>query len=240
VTRYDVLIVGAGQAGAQTAASLRQHGFAGSIAIVGEEPWAPYDRPPLSKEYLLGAKSFEQMLFRSAERWRELDVVILTGRRIVAVDSVAHTATDADGLEIGYGHLVWATGGAPRRLPCLGSDAAGVHAIRNRDDVDRLLAELPDARRVVVIGACYIGLEAAAALVKLGKRVVLVEALDRVLARVCGEELSRFYEQEHRNQGVDVRLGAAVASIDTAEGRACGVRPPPCRSFRAHAWCARR
>ena len=221
---YDILIVGGGQSGAQAAVALRQQGFEGSVAIVGEEPWLPYDRPPLSKEYLLGDKQFEQLLFRSGERWAELDIAILPGKRIVAVDAVEHSVTDDGGQKLGYGRLIWATGGSAKRLTCAGGDAAGVHVIRNRDDVDQLLIELPEVNRAVVIGGGYIGLEAAAAFAKLGKSVVLLEAQDRVLARVSGEPLSRFYEDEHRRQGVDIRLNTAMSCIETRDGRVAAVR----------------
>ena len=120
--------------------------------------------------------------------------------------------------------MVWATGGAPRSLVCSGHNLAGVHAIRTRADVDRLMGELPGTSRVVVIGGGYIGLEAAAVLTKLGKHVTVLEAMDRVLARVAGEPLSRFYEAEHRAHGVDLRLGVTVECIEEAGGRATGVR----------------
>ena len=122
-----------------------------------------------------------------------------------------------------YGTLVWATGGGPRRLACDGHDLAGVHAIRTRADVDALHAELGAANRVVVVGGGYIGLEAAAVLTRMGKQVIVLEALDRVLARVAGEPLSRFYEAEHRAQGVEVRLGAMVSSLVGREGRVVAV-----------------
>ena len=132
----------------------------------------------------------------------------------MAVDPAAQTVTIEDGETIGYGKLIWATGGAPRLLACAGHDLAGVHSVRTRADVDRMIAELPGVDRVVVIGGGYIGLEAAAVLTKLGKQVTVLEALDRVLARVAGEPLSRFYEAEHRAHGVDVRLGVAVECIE--------------------------
>nr|WP_253201328.1 FAD-dependent oxidoreductase [Sphingomonas quercus] len=218
------MIVGAGHGGAQAALALRQAKFAGSIAIVGDEPEPPYERPPLSKDYLAGDKPFERILIRPAGFWGERDVALLLGRRVTAIDPEARRVTTADGATIGYGRLIWAGGGAPRRLSCAGGDLAGVHAIRTRADVDRLIAELPATRRVVVVGGGYIGLEAAAVLTKSGKQVTLVEALDRVLARVAGPALSRFYEEEHRRHGVDLRLSAAVAGIEGADGRATGVR----------------
>ena len=149
---------------------------------------------------------------------------MLTGRRVVAVDPQAHSVTTGDGSTIGYGTLIWAAGGSPRSLTCAGHNLVGVHAVRTRADVDRLMGELAATTRVVVIGGGYIGLEAAAVLTKLGKHVTVLEALDRVLARVAGEPLSRFYEAEHRAHGVDIRLGAMVDCIAEKDGRATGVR----------------
>lgn len=222
--RYDVVIVGAGHGGAQAAIALRQAKFEGSIAIIGDEPELPYERPPLSKEYFSGEKTFERIMIRPAAFWEERKVEMLLGRRVVSVDAPAHLVTTSDGETIGYGHLIWATGGAPRRLGCSGNDATGVHTVRTRADADRMMAELPGVTRAVVIGGGYIGLEAAAVLAKAGKQVVLLEALDRVLARVAGEPLSRFFEAEHRAHGVDVRLGVAVDCIETTDGKATGVR----------------
>jgi len=221
---YDVLIVGAGHGGAAAAAALRQRGFAGSVALLGDEAELPYERPALSKEYLAGDKPFERLLIRPARFWDERAVTLLPGRRVVAVDADAREVETAEGARIGYGSLIWATGGAPRRLSCSGHDLIGVHAVRSRADVDRLIAELPGVARVVVIGGGYIGLEAAAVLTKLGKTVTVIEAQDRVLARVAGVPLSRFFEAEHRAHGVDLRLGVGVSCIEEADGRACGVR----------------
>jgi 3-phenylpropionate/trans-cinnamate dioxygenase ferredoxin reductase subunit len=216
--QLDVLIVGAGHGGAQAAIALRQNKFDGSIAIIGDEPDLPYERPPLSKEYLSGEKTFEPSF------WSERDIAMLLGRRVVSVDPVAHTVIADDGGSIGYGKLIWATGGTPRRLSCAGHDLAGVHTVRTRADADRMLVELADVTRVVVIGGGYIGLEAAAVLAKFGKQVILLEALDRVLARVAGEELSRFYEAEHRAHGVELRLGARVDCLIGESGKVTGVR----------------
>jgi 3-phenylpropionate/trans-cinnamate dioxygenase ferredoxin reductase subunit len=224
VSDYGVLIVGAGHAGAQAAIALRQNKFDGTIGLVGDEPEIPYERPPLSKDYLAGEKPFERLLIRPAPFWPERDVAMLTGTRIISVDPQAHRATTADGERIGYGKLIWAAGGSPRSLVCSGHDLAGVHAIRTRADVDRLRGELSATTRVVVVGGGYIGLEAAAVLTKLGKQVTVLEALDRVLARVAGDPLSRFYEAEHRAHGVDIRLGVMVECIQEADGRTVGVR----------------
>ncbi|MCA1196887.1 FAD-dependent oxidoreductase [Sphingomonas sp. R647] len=220
---FDIVIVGAGHGGAQAAIALRQAKFEGTIAMIGDEPELPYERPPLSKEYFSGEKVFERILIRPAAFWAERNVEMLLNRRVVGVDPVAHSLTTADGATIGYGQLIWATGGSPRRIGCAGNDLIGVHTVRTRADADRMLAELDGVEQAVVIGGGYIGLEAAAVLSKFGKKVVLLEALDRVLARVAGEPLSRFYEAEHRAHGVAVRLGAAVECIE-GEGRVSGVR----------------
>ncbi|WP_419828148.1 NAD(P)/FAD-dependent oxidoreductase [Sphingomonas sp.] len=222
--RYDIVIVGAGHGGAQAAIALRQRKFEGTIAVIGEEPEIPYERPPLSKDYLSGDKGFERILIRPAAFWAEREVAMLTGRRATAIDVGARTLATEDGATIGYGELIWAAGGHARRLSCSGHSLIGVHSVRSRADVDRMMGELATTRRVCVIGGGYIGLEAAAVLAKLGKQVTVLEALDRVLARVAGEPLSRFYEAEHRAHGVDLRLSTQVDCIDEANGRAVGVR----------------
>ena len=222
--QYDILIVGAGHAGAQAAISLRQRDYNGTIALLGDEPSLPYERPPLSKEYLSGDKPFERILLRPAVFWTDRAITLLPGRTVVDVDPVAHQVATADGGIIVYGTLIWATGGSPRRLTCTGHDLTGVHGVRTRADVDQMMAELPQVERVVVIGGGYIGLEAAAVLTKLGKHVTVIEAQDRVLGRVAGEPLSRFYEAEHRARGVDLRTGVAVSCIEETDGAACGVR----------------
>ena len=221
---YDVVIVGSGHGGAQTAIALRQRGFAGSIALVGEEPDLPYERPPLSKEYLAGDKPFERIMIRPAQFWADRAVTMLPERRIIAVDVAAHTIVDADGRAIGYGALVWAAGGHARRLSCTGFDLRGVHGIRTRADVDRLVAEIPAARSVAVVGGGYIGLEAAAALAKRGLPVVVFEAQSRLLARVAGVALSAFYAAEHRAHGVEIRTDAVVDCLEGANGTVTGVR----------------
>lgn len=223
VGHYDVLIVGGGHAGAQAAVALRQEKFTGSVAILGAEPHPPYERPPLSKEYLAGVKSFERILIRPETFWAERGVSLLLGETVVTVDPVARSVLTESGRTIGYGELIWATGGEPRRLTCAGHDLAGIHTVRTRADVDRLLGEWDAVERIVVIGGGYIGLEASAALSKFGKSVTLVEAQDRVLARVAGEPLSRFYEAEHRAHGVTLMLGVGVSCLEGVD-RVTGVR----------------
>ena len=220
----DVAIVGGGHAGAQAAIFLRQLKFEGSVAIIGDEPDLPYERPPLSKEYLSGEKTFERILLRPESFWKEREITMMTGRRVASVDAIAKSLTFTDGRQISYGRLIWAGGGTPRMLTCAGGTAPNVHGVRRRSDVDAIMAALPSIQNIVVIGGGYIGLEAAAVMRKFNKHVVLIESLDRVLSRVAGEPLSRFYEAEHRAHGVDIRLGAMVDHIRTDEnGRATHV-----------------
>ncbi|WP_353227762.1 FAD-dependent oxidoreductase [Novosphingobium sp.] len=221
----DVVIVGAGHGGAQAAIALRQNGFAGSITVIGREPELPYERPPLSKDYLAREKTFDRIMIRPAAFWADKQVDFMLGHEVVAVDPAAKTVTTDDGTIMAYGTLVWATGGDARRLTLDGHDLAGVHAVRTRDDADRLMGELDaGAKRAVVIGGGYIGLEAAAVLTKFGVHVTLLEALPRVLARVAGPVLSAFYEAEHRAHGVDLRTDVAVAALEGADGKVTGVR----------------
>ncbi|WP_347302705.1 FAD-dependent oxidoreductase [Croceibacterium sp. TMG7-5b_MA50] len=224
-TGADVVIVGTGHAGAQAAIALRQQGFAGSILLVGRDRDLPYERPPLSKEYLTGAKSFERILIRPPAFWAERQIAFLPGTNVSRVDPVAHELGISGGRTLAYGTLIWAAGGDPRRLSCGGADLAGIHAMRDRADADRLLAELDaGARRAVVIGAGYIGLESAAVLVKAGCDVRVVEQQERVLARVAGADLSAFYQAEHEAQGVRFHMGAAVECIEGDGERVTGVR----------------
>jgi 3-phenylpropionate/trans-cinnamate dioxygenase ferredoxin reductase subunit len=219
----DIVIVGGGHGGAACAIALRKAGYSGSILIVGKEAELPYERPPLSKDYLSGEKAFERILIRQEAFWTDQRIDLRLGSGVVSVDPVAHSVRTQDGSTIRYRRLVWATGGTPRRLTCAGHHLVGVHTVRDRADADRMVAEMPGTRTAVVIGGGYIGLEAAAVLTKFGKSVVLLEALDRILARVAGADLSRFFEAEHRAHGVDVRLGQVVECI-LGDDRVTGVR----------------
>jgi 3-phenylpropionate/trans-cinnamate dioxygenase ferredoxin reductase subunit len=231
--RAGVVIVGAGQGGAQTAMALRQQKLAGSVLLIGAEPFLPYERPALSKEYLSGEKTFDALLLRAASYWEEKKVEVRLGARVTGVDAVAHEVRLADDTTIAYGSLVWAAGGTARRLTCDGHDLEGVHTVRDRSDVDRMMTELETANEVVIVGGGYIGLEAAAVLRKKGKHVTVLEAENRVLARVAGEALSRFFEAEHRAKGVDIRLRAKVVALEERDGTVCGVRLDSGESIRA-------
>ncbi len=225
MTQADVVIVGAGHGGAQVALALRTNGFEGSILMIGRESEPPYERPPLSKEYLARDKEFERLYIRPPQFWVDKNVTLKLGTEVTAVDAAAHQVTLDDGSAVTYGKLIWAAGGDPRKLSCAGADLAGVHAVRTRADVDRLMGELDaGAKKVVVIGGGYIGLEAAAVLTKLGCSVTLLEALPRILARVAGPEISAFYEADHRVHGVDLRTNVAVDSLVGEAGKVTGVK----------------
>ncbi len=222
----DVVIVGTGHGGAQAAIALRQHGHEGSIMMIGRDNAPPYERPPLSKEYLAGDKGFERIMIRPEKFWAEKDIALRLGAAVTAIDPVAHCLTLADGGQVTYRKLIWSGGGDPRRLPVPGAVLPGVFYVRDKSDADAMMEALASgAKRAVVIGGGYIGLEAAAVLRKLGCEVVLVEMLPRLLARVAGEELSDFYAEEHRRQGVDVRLSTGIHSVLGEDmGRVTGVR----------------
>lgn len=221
--QFDVVIVGGGHGGAQAAVVLRTQKFDGSIAIIGEEAELPYERPPLSKEYFAGEKEFSRIMLRPEKYWGERDVTMMLGQRVVSVDPAAKQVTTDQGEVVAYGKLIWAAGGHARRLPLPGGDLKNVQGVRTRADADAMKAASENAQQIVVIGGGYIGLEAAAVLSKAGKKVVLLEALDRVLARVAGEPLSRFYEEEHRSHGVDVRLGVQIEALE-GDDHVTGVR----------------
>lgn len=221
----DIVIVGTGHGGAQAAIALRQQGHEGSILMLGRDTHPPYERPPLSKEYLASDKPFERIMIRPEKFWADKNIDIMLGAMVSQVDWMDHRVFLGDGTRIAYRKLIWAGGGDPRRLSCPGARLKAVHAVRDRRDVDAIMAQLQSgAKRFVVIGGGYIGLEAAAVLRKLDCEVTLLEALPRVLARVAGEELSRFIEAEHRAQGVDVRLETAVKAIEGEDGHVTGVR----------------
>lgn len=221
---HDVVVVGSGHGGAHLAATLRARKFAGSIAIVTAEAELPYERPPLSKEFLSGERTFQRILLRPEAFWAQRDISLKCGNAVVAVDAAERTVRLEDGRTIQYGKLVWAAGGSPRSLTCSGAWLQGVHTLRSAADVGLLRQQLASTRHVAIVGGGYIGLEAAASLSKLGKQVTVIETLDRVLARVSGEPLSRFYEVQHRAHGVNLRLGCRIECVEGEGGRVTGLR----------------
>jgi 3-phenylpropionate/trans-cinnamate dioxygenase ferredoxin reductase component len=208
-----VLVIGAGQAAAQLAMSLRQGGFGERIVIIGDEPYLPYQRPPLSKKFLSERREPHVLFLRPEKFWRDQNVAFELGACVAAVEPAHRRVTFTDGREIDYGTLVFASGTSARMPPIPGLTQAGVHVVRRIDDVAKLRPALDNARRVVIIGGGYIGLEVAAVVRGEGREVLVLEALERVLKRVTGPPVSEFYTAYHRERGVDVRLGAKIHSL---------------------------
>ncbi|QGZ64496.1 NAD(P)-binding protein [Paraburkholderia acidisoli] len=219
-----VVIVGAGHAGGNAAALLRQYGFDGRIVLVGEEPVPPYHRPPLSKAYLKGEAEIERLWLKPRAFYDEQRIELKLGTGVQSIDRAAHTLTLADGSSLAYDKLILATGSVPRALTVPGHDLAGVVALRSLADADVLRERVKPGERLVVIGAGYIGLEAAAAARQLGHAVTVLEAAPRVLGRVTGETVSTFYANEHRAQGVDLRLNAKIEALVGEHGKLTGVQ----------------
>lgn len=219
-----VVIVGAGHAGGSAAAFLRQFGFAGAITLVGEEPLAPYQRPPLSKAWLKGEVGGEDLLLKPAAWYAANGVDLRLGATAVALDPAAGRLRLSDGEEVAFDAAVLATGARARALPIPGADARSVLALRTAADAETLRSGLGPGRRLAVIGGGYVGLEAAASARALGAEVVVLERAERLLARVACEELSTFYLDLHRDRGVRFELSADVRALEVADGGVTGVR----------------
>jgi 3-phenylpropionate/trans-cinnamate dioxygenase ferredoxin reductase subunit len=218
-----VVIIGAGQAAAQLAMSLRQGGFTGPITMIGDEPYPPYQRPPLSKKFLSEPQAAHALDLRPPSFWREEQVTLNLSVRVGTVDLMRRRIALADGREIEYDSLVFATGALARTLAVPGIDRAGVFSLRRIDDVVCLRPALDQAKRVVIVGGGYIGLEVAAVMRTEGRSVTVVEAQERVLKRVTGRSVSAFFDALHRARGVDIRLNTQVAAIEGEEGVAAVV-----------------
>jgi len=210
----SIVIVGAGQAAAQLAISLRQGGHAGIIRAICDEPYLPYQRPPLSKKFLAEYRDPDSLFLRPATFWNDQNVEFELGVPAGAVDPRQHRVTLTDGRELDYGTLVLATGTSARVLPVPGIELPGVFSLRRIDDVVALRPALNDAHRVVIVGGGYIGLEVAAVVRTEGRIVTVLEAEDRVLKRVTGPATSAFFDRYHREHGVDIRLGARLTAIE--------------------------
>ena len=215
----DVVIVGASHAGGEISSRLRQGGFGGTIALLGAEPYLPYQRPPLSKAFLAGEMTVEQLLIRSPENYTKAGIEWHPSTVVESIDRTAHSLRLGNGEAFGYGKLVLATGGRPRQLTIPGSELQGVHYIRTIADVDALRPGFAAGARLVIVGGGYIGLEVAAVAVKHGLDVEIVEFAPRVLARVAGPELSAFYEAAHRAAGVKLRLSTGVEGFDPSPAK---------------------
>lgn len=213
-----VVIVGAGQAGAQVAVSLRQLGFAGDLTLLGEEPHLPYQRPPLSKGYLSGEMALERTWLRSEGYYQKHGIDVRRGARARRILRPARALVLEDGSRVDYDVLVLCTGTAARRLPVPGVDLPGVFYLRTLADSDALKAAIRQGMRAVIIGGGYIGLEVAASLAKLGAAVTVIEALERVMNRVVAPPVSAFFAAEHARHGVEVITGAVVAALEGAGG----------------------
>jgi 3-phenylpropionate/trans-cinnamate dioxygenase ferredoxin reductase subunit len=218
-----VVIVGAGHAAVQAVDTLRREGHAGPIVLVGEEPWLPYNRPPLSKKYLSGELERERLWLRSAQYYQQHRVETRLGLRVTAIDCGTQRLRLADGGELGYDRLLLCVGSRPRRLEVAGNDLAGIHCLRTIADVDAIRADFAAARRLVVVGGGYIGLEAAACARQLGLEVTVLEAADRPMARVVAPEISAFYTRRHEREGVRIVCNASVTAFEGGE-RVAAVR----------------
>lgn len=217
-----IVIVGAGQAAASMAARLRAKGHDGEITLIGSEPVAPYQRPPLSKAYLLGQMGLDRLALRSPEWWVDQDITLRLGESATAIDPIRRVVATDKG-EVGYDALALTLGASARRLPAaMGGELPGVHVIRNLADVDAMVPQMQGGRRLIVIGGGYIGLEAAAVARKLDLSVTVIEAAPRILGRVAAAETADMIRALHLSHGVEVLEGTGISRI-TGTDHARGV-----------------
>ncbi|MCI4660760.1 MAG: FAD-dependent oxidoreductase [Neomegalonema sp.] len=215
-----IVLVGAGQAAQSVIETLRKEGFSGRILLIGEEPVPPYQRPPLSKKYLLGDMSRERLFLRPESYFADHDVTLELGRRVERIAPTERQIELSDGRLIGYDKLVLTTGSHARTLPAaMGRDLIGLHTVRTLADIDRMAPECQPGKKVLVLGGGYIGLEAAAVLVQRGLSVTLVEMAPRLLARVAGEPTAAFFHALHESRGVRLLTGTGLEAFeDQSEG----------------------
>jgi len=218
-----IVIIGAGQAGAQAVASLRAEGFDGGLTLIGDEPFAPYQRPPLSKAYLSGAMERERLFLKAEAFYREPSCELLLGVTAVTVEREAKRVRLSDGRTLPYDKLLLATGSRVRRCTIPGCELPGIFYLRGIADVDAMRPHFISGARLAIVGAGYIGLEVAAVARKLGLEVTVFEALDRVMARAVSKPLSEFYERVHRDAGVRFLLNTPVEAFD-GTGKLVAVR----------------
>ena len=209
-----IVIIGAGQAGAQAVATLRAESFAGSLTIVGDEPFPPYQRPPLSKAYLAGTFERERLFLKPEAFYAEARCELILGVGASAIDRSARTVALANGRRLSYDKLLFATGSRVRHISVPGANLKNVRYLRGIADVDGLRSAFGNAKRLAVVGGGYIGLEVAAVAIKHGLEVMVFESLDRVMARAVSNDISAFYEQVHRTAGVRIKLDTTVESLE--------------------------
>ena len=207
------VIVGAGHAAGQAAASLRQEGYEGEITIIGDEPHIPYQRPPLSKQYLSGEQGIERVYLRPEKFYEDKNVTVKTSTAVTAIDTAARTVTTDTGEQIPYAELLLATGSRARELNIDGADRTGIHYLRTIADVDAIRADLAPGKKLVIVGGGYIGLEVAAVAVTAGLEVHVLEMEDRILQRVTTEAMSAYYHELHTSRGVHIHTGTAVTAF---------------------------
>lgn len=216
------IVIGAGQAGASLVAKLRKDGFSGDITLIGEEPVVPYQRPPLSKAYLLGDMALERLFLRPETFYAEQNISLRLGEPVTAINPKAKTVTVGDET-LTYDQLALTTGSEPRRLSsAIGGDLENVFVVRTLADVDKMAESVTEGARALIVGGGYIGLEAAAVASKRGVRVTLVEMADRILQRVASSETSRYFRELHRSHGVDVREGTGLERLTGTQGKVSG------------------
>ncbi len=208
-----VLIIGAGHAAGQLAASLRMEGYDGAVRIIGDEPYPPYQRPPLSKQLLSGEMELEQVYLKPDAFYVDNDVELTLGRRVESIDRAAKSVTLDNGDVVPYDKLALATGARVRKLTIPGADLDGIYYVRTVDDTLALRDRFSPGGRMVVVGGGYIGLEVAAAATKQGMAVTVLEMADRVMNRVVAPEVSAFYEALHRGHGVDIQTDVRVSGF---------------------------
>lgn len=214
-----IVVIGAGQAGSSLVVKLRALGCTSKITLIGEESVPPYQRPPLSKKYMMGEMDVERLYLRPAAFYGENDIELLTDVKVESIDVDAHVITLHNGEMLGYDTLVLATGSTPNMLPAsIGGALGGVYTVRTLADADAMAAEFTQGRRALIIGGGYIGLEAAAVAAKRGVHVTLVEMSERILQRVAAKETSDYFRELHQSHGVDIREGVGLSSLN-GEGR---------------------
>ena len=207
------VVVGASHAGAQVAANLRQRAWDGEIRLIGEEPWLPYHRPPLSKTFLAQSQSPNDILIRPQASYAKADIATELSTRVTRIDTENRQVYLEDGSALDFDALVLATGARARALPIPGSELDGVHRLRNAEDVLAIRRRVASGRDAVIVGGGYIGLETAASLRQAGMNVTILEAQSRVLQRVTSAEISAFYQRVHREEGVRILPDARIAEI---------------------------